>query len=147
MSAINYIAREWQCHAATSVGYYEADGKFVQVAECSGFGRTGVEAERSAAQIVTALNAHGDLLAALQEVGDWFALTKPPLDQWEDLAEEFHKETGFLRPGKSYPMTAGLDEEREAERNAAWKQWSEKRRADMIARVVAAIAKATGSAS
>lgn len=146
MSAIHYIAREWQCHAATSVGY-EVDGKFHHVAECSGFGRSAEEAERTATQIVVALNAYADLLAVLQEVGEWFALTKPPLDQWEDLAEEFRKETGFLRPGKSYPMAAGLDEEREAERTATWAQWVEKRRADMIARVRAALAKATGSGS
>lgn len=56
MSAIHYIARPWQCHAATSVGY-EVDGGFVQVAECSGFGRTAEDAVRAAAQIVAALNA------------------------------------------------------------------------------------------
>lgn len=80
------------------------------------------------------------LVEALREVSEWFALTKPPLDQWEDLAEEFHKETGFLRPGKSYPMGYGLDEEREAERDAKWKEWAEKRRADMTARIRAALA-------
>lgn len=84
-----------------------------------------------------------DLLEALAECGEWFGLTKEPFDQWEDLAEQFHKETGFLRPGKSYPMAAGLSEEREAERSAAWKSWSEKRRDGMIARVRAAIASAT----
>ena len=57
MSAINYIAREWQCHAATSVGHYDVDGKFVQVAECSGFGRSSEEAEQMAAQIAAALNS------------------------------------------------------------------------------------------
>ena len=146
MSALHYIARAWQSHAAATVGY-EVDGLVYPIAECSGFGRSSEEAERTAAQIAAALNAYADLLAVLQEVGEWFALTKPPLDQWEDLAEEFRKETGFLRPGKSYPMAAGLDEEREAERNAAWKDWSERRRADMIARVRSAIAKATGSES
>ena len=57
MSTPLYIAREWQCHAATSVGYYEVDGKFVQVAECSGFGRSSEEAEQMAAQIAAALNS------------------------------------------------------------------------------------------
>ena len=55
MSAPHYIARAWQCHAATSVGY-QIDGHFYQVAECSGFGRSAEEAERTAAQIVAALN-------------------------------------------------------------------------------------------
>lgn len=88
------------------------------------------------------ISAAPDLLAIANELGEWFGLTKPLLDQWEDLAEEFHKETGFLRPGKDYPMAAGLDEEREAERSATWRAWSEKRRADMIGRLRAAIAKA-----
>ena len=55
----HYIAREWQCHAATSVGY-EIDGHFHQVAECSGFGRSSEEAEQTAALIVAALNAQDD---------------------------------------------------------------------------------------
>ena len=59
MTAPNYIARAWQCLAATSVGY-EVDRKFVQVAECSGFGRSSEEAERTAMQIVAALNAAAD---------------------------------------------------------------------------------------
>jgi hypothetical protein len=87
-----------------------------------------------------------ELLAALTECGEWFGLTKPPLDQWEDLAEEFRKETGFLRPGKDYPMGAGLTEEQEAERSAVWKTWSEARRDRMIANVRAAIRNATGEA-
>lgn len=84
-----------------------------------------------------------ELLAALSECGEWFGLTKPPLDQWEDMAKEFYKETGFLRPGKDYPMAAGLDEEREAERNATWNEWAERRRSEMIARIRAAIARAS----
>jgi hypothetical protein len=82
-----------------------------------------------------------ELVAALKEVGEWFGLTKPPLDQWEDLAEEFHKETGFLRPGKDYPMGYGLDEAREVERVAAWTAWAEKRRSAMVARVRTLLAK------
>ena len=55
MSAIHYIAREWQSHAAATVGY-EVDGLFYPIAECSGFGRSSEEAEQTAAQIVAALN-------------------------------------------------------------------------------------------
>jgi len=61
MSATHYIARAWWCHAATSVGY-EIDGHFHHLAECSGFGRSAEEAERTAAQIVEALNAYAVLL-------------------------------------------------------------------------------------
>lgn len=60
MSAIHYIARAWQCHAATSVGY-EIDGMFQPIAECSGLGRLIEEAEQMAAQIVAALNGYTEL--------------------------------------------------------------------------------------
>lgn len=85
-----------------------------------------------------------ELLEALIECGEWFGLTKCPLDQWEDLAEVFYKDTGFLRPGKDYPAGHGLSEAEESERDAKWKAWSEKRRSEMTARIRAAIAKAEG---
>ena len=59
MSAIHYIARAWQSHAAATVGY-EADGLFYPIAECAGFGRSSEEAEQTAALIVAALNAQDD---------------------------------------------------------------------------------------
>jgi sulfur carrier protein ThiS len=67
MTAPNYIARPWLSHAATSVGY-EVDGKFVQVAECSGLGRLIEEAEQTAAQIVAALNGNVALAASHQRL-------------------------------------------------------------------------------
>ena len=33
---------------------------------------------------------------ALIEMGNWFGILKSPLDQWEDLAQEFYEETGYL---------------------------------------------------
>lgn len=72
MSRVVYIARDWQCHAATSVGY-EVAGQFVQVAECAGLGRSSQEAEQMAAQIVAALNAHADLVAAATQAARWIA--------------------------------------------------------------------------
>lgn len=60
--APRYFAREWVCHAATSVGY-EVAGRFMQVAECSGFGHPLDEAVASAAQIVEALNGYPELRA------------------------------------------------------------------------------------
>ena len=79
MTAPNYIARPWLSHAATSVGY-EVDGKFVQVAECSGFGRSSEEAERTAAQIAAALNA-----AAV------------PDDEWTALDTHYASEVAGIR--------------------------------------------------
>ena len=72
MTAPNYIARPWLSHAATSVGY-EVDGKFVQVAECSGFGRSSEDAERTAAQIAAALNAQTAAVETMRE-DPWTAL-------------------------------------------------------------------------
>jgi hypothetical protein len=60
MTTPKYIAREWTCYAETSVGY-EVAGRFVQVAECSGFGHPPDEAVASAAQIVAALNGFPEL--------------------------------------------------------------------------------------
>lgn len=59
MSALHYIARAWQSHAAATVGY-EADGLFYPIAECAGFGRSSEEAERTAMQIAAALNTAAD---------------------------------------------------------------------------------------
>jgi hypothetical protein len=55
MSAIHYIARPWLTRGVTTVGY-EVDGLFYPIAECADFGRSSEEAERTAAQIVEALN-------------------------------------------------------------------------------------------
>jgi hypothetical protein len=118
-------------------------GMVIPVAQAWGNG----DATANARRIVQCVNSHDELSTALREAGDWFGLTKSALEQFEDLAEKFHKETGFLRPGKDMPMAAGHDEEREAERDAAWKAWAENRRNDMIGRVRAAIAKATGDAA
>ena len=42
------------------------------------------------------------------------------LENWESVAEEFYRDTRFLRPGKSYPLGCEPDPQ---ERNAAWNTW------------------------
>lgn len=49
-------AREWTCHAKTTVGRV-VNGTWQPVAECSGLGRPTDEAEKTAALMVAALNA------------------------------------------------------------------------------------------
>lgn len=51
-----YIAREWTCHAATTVGQM-VDGKFQPLVDCGGFGRSCTDDENLAQQIAAALNA------------------------------------------------------------------------------------------
>jgi hypothetical protein len=87
-----------------------------------------------------------ELLESLCELRDWYGLDPlhlTPLDQWESLAEEFYKETGFLRPGKDMPSAYPWTDEQEEKREATWKEWAAKRRSEMVKRVIAAITKAT----
>ncbi len=92
-----------------------------------------------------ALRAERDALkAALIAMRDWFGVdpqAKSQLDQWEDLAEEFYRETGFLRPGKDYPAAAGNPEEREEQRNTAWRIWADVKKGKLLAQVRAALAR------
>jgi hypothetical protein len=45
------------------------------------------------------------------------------LEEWEDLAEQFRKETGYLRPGKDVSAAYGETDEMRDERYAAWDRW------------------------
>lgn len=57
------------------------------------------------------------------------------LENWENVAEEFYRDTGFLRPGKSYPPELEPDPE---EQRAAWNAWA-KARAIRIAAAIRAL--------
>tara|TARA_R110000868_G_scaffold53537_2_gene167914 strand:+ start:880 stop:1140 length:261 start_codon:yes stop_codon:yes gene_type:complete len=54
------------------------------------------------------------------------------LEHWENVAEEFYRDTGFLRPGKSYPCESCVDEE---EQRAAWDKWVRARAACIAAAI------------
>lgn len=49
------------------------------------------------------------------------------LEEYEERAERFHKETGMLAPGKDQPAAMGGYPTLE-EREAAWRAWIEKER-------------------
>ena len=51
-------------------------------------------------------------------------------ETFEDIGEWFQTETGFLRPGKSYPMGYAPDEQ---ERRDTWERWREKKAREFIA--------------
>ncbi len=58
---------------------------------------------------------------ALQMIHDWRGLCdSSKFETWERIASDFYRDTGFLRPGKSYPMDCQPDEK---EQSAAWKAW------------------------
>lgn len=64
-----------------------------------------------------------------------------PLDTFERIADEFYRDTGFLRPGKSEPFGYERDEK---EREAAWEQWRRDRSRKVRAALAAFVAKAEG---
>ena len=62
-----------------------------------------------------------ELRNALSMALAWF--TDPDgdlLEQWERIAEEFYRDTGYLRPGKSYPLGAYVPEDLES----IWAEWT-----------------------
>lgn len=93
-------------------------------------------------ELVKRWNEHEELVEALLGCSELLGMVT--LDRWEAVAKQFRKETGFLRPGKDYPAGAGLDDEREEERNKAWKEWSLKRHYSMTVRISALLAKIGG---
>ena len=49
-------------------------------------------------------------------------------DEFEDLAEQFYRETGYLAPGKDWPAMRGGDPRGDYDtRLAKWTQWKEQR--------------------
>jgi len=59
------------------------------------------------------------------------------LENWETVAEEFRRDTGFLRPGKSYPLECQPDPE---EQRSAWNTWLKARNVKIAAALRALIA-------
>lgn len=55
----------------------------------------------------------------------WMGDANDPLTTFEDIADWFYRDTGFLRPGKSEPLECG---DRSEEREAAWKVWAKQTR-------------------
>lgn len=49
-------------------------------------------------------------------------------ERFERGAEQFYRETGHMAPGKSAPLEMYVSEEYQAEREAAWREWQERRK-------------------
>lgn len=83
-----------------------------------------------------------DGLAAVEKALAW--LRDPDdttLNQFERVASEFYKATGFTRPGKDVPVAAAEDD---TERNRAWVEWCEDRSREVRAALVDFVSKARG---
>lgn len=74
--------------------------------------------------VVRAETAEADakrLREALTLALRWMGDPTDPLKTFEDIADWFYRDTGYLRPGKSEPLECG---DRTEEREAAWKEWT-----------------------
>lgn len=81
------------------------------------------------------------LREALRLAARWLG-TGEANDTFEDIAEWFRRETGFLRPGKDSPMALGG---REGERRTEWFEWAERKGAEVRAVIQAALTPKDGS--
>lgn len=61
-----------------------------------------------------------------------------PLEVFERVAEEFRRDTGHLRPGKSYPMECAPSEEEQKAVRAEWAAWCASRQRAVLATLRAA---------
>jgi len=80
--------------------------------------------------------AVGAAEASLRLAVRWMGNPADALGTFEDIAEWFYQDTGFLRPGKSEPLECG---DRTEEREAAWKAWTQRTRAKVYETCVASL--------
>jgi len=86
-----------------------------------------------------------ELLAALRELTGWTMRLpgEDANDTFERLADDFYRDTGMLRPGKSQPLEVYMGNDEDGRRARAWAEWCAQKRGHIEARCFAAIAKAT----
>lgn len=65
-------------------------------------------------------------------------------DEFERIAAEFYRETGYLRPGKDAPFRANADPNYDAKRAAEWEWWRTSRARKVRAALEAFVAKVEG---
>ena len=81
--------------------------------------------------------APADIAAALAWLWD---PDGDPLETFDRVAEEFRRDTGHLRPGKSYPMECTPSEEEQKAVRAAWATWCADRQRAVLVTLRAALA-------
>lgn len=88
------------------------------------FGMLGKHFDRMADDAADACKERAALIKAIDGLFLVCGRTGNSLEDFEEQAEVFQKETGFMRPGKDMPMEGGADDNHEARRlkYAAWVQ-------------------------
>ena len=67
---------------------------------------------------------NADMRDALEMALSWFHNPEADrLEEWERIAHEFYKETGYLRPGKSWPMGEPVPDDVDS----VWSDWCKRR--------------------
>ena len=79
----------------------------------------------SLAAVRGALEAHGCPSVSVIERLRWHVstLTMTASQRYEAASERFHKETGFLAPGRSVPAAMNKGDDYDIERGRAWREW------------------------
>lgn len=85
---------------------------------------TGILAGMRAAEIVRAVNAHDELVEAVDTLLMLFGRTGDAFYDFEEIAEVYHKETGRLRPGKDTPAARGDDGVTQEQRRILFNTWA-----------------------
>jgi hypothetical protein len=79
------------------------------------------------------------LEASLREMTEWFwgVKTEDAFESFERVGEEFYRDTGMMRPGKSYPMESYPPDD--DVRRKTWDEWVKKKRDALEAKARAAL--------
>lgn len=86
-------------------------------------------------------DATGIAVEALRAVHDFRGLCDAnDLETWERIAAEFHRDTGYLRPGKDTARNYGAPADHEGKRSAAWKEWAQRKNDELDEQIRAALA-------
>ncbi len=131
----------------TKVAAAARDTFYASVQELTGVTRSKQDGDMQAAvarhDARVAAEARAPLLKALKAVERWLHDADNPGMTFERLAEDFYRETGFMRPGKDSAAAAHQDP---LECDIAWSEWRVARAAKVLAECRAAIALAEGGA-
>jgi len=100
-------------------------------------GEVGVEADADLCAAAPALLEACEAALAWLDYSDVTA-------HYDRLADAFHRDTGYMAPGKSVPLEMNPGEEWEAERAPAWHKWCAERRAALCSQLRAALSLARG---
>ncbi len=97
------------------------------------------------------LQANGRLIAAAPELYDALEFAslwmwdpdEGPVDSYERINDWFMRETGYMRPGKSYPMETPPPDDLQQ----IWDRWRVQKSREVLAMIRAALAKLEGKES